>query len=38
LPSQAIVNESTCTGCGDCVAACPGEAIALGAARRGGVS
>ena len=38
LPPQAFVNESTCTGCGDCVAACPGEAITLGAARRGDVS
>ena len=38
LPPQAIVNETTCTGCGDCVAACPGEAITLGAARRGDVS
>ena len=35
LPPQAIVNESACTGCGECVGACPGEAITLGAARRG---
>jgi nitrate reductase NapE component len=38
LPPQAIVNETTCTGCGDCVAVCPGEAITLGAARRGDIS
>ena len=35
LPPQAIVNEIICSGCGDCVAACPGEAITLGAARHG---
>ncbi len=34
LPPQAIVHESACTGCGECVGACPGEAITLGAARR----
>ena len=38
LPPQAIVNEAVCTGCGDCVGACPGEAITLGAARRGDAS
>ena len=38
LPPQPIVNETTCTGCGDCVGACPGEAITLGAASRGDVS
>jgi ferredoxin-type protein NapF len=38
LPPQAIVNETTCTGCGDCIAVCPGEAITLGAARRGDIS
>ena len=35
LPPQAIVNEQACTGCSKCVAACPGEAITLGAARHG---
>jgi ferredoxin-type protein NapF len=35
LPPQALVDESACTGCGECVAACPGEAITLGAGRRG---
>ena len=38
LPPQAIVDEAACTGCGQCVGACPGEAITLGAARRGGTS
>ena len=38
LPSQAIVNETVCTGCGDCVGACPGDAITLGAARNGAAS
>ena len=38
LPPQAVVNEAACTGCGDCVAACPGEAIRLGAAGSGGIS
>jgi ferredoxin-type protein NapF len=38
LPPQAIVNEAGCTGCGDCIGACPGEAIALGAANSRGVS
>ena len=38
LPPQALVNESACTGCGECVGACPGEAITLGAARRGDTS
>jgi ferredoxin-type protein NapF len=38
LPPQAIVNEKGCTGCGECVVACPGNAIALGAARHGGAS
>jgi ferredoxin-type protein NapF len=38
LPPQALVNESACTGCGECVGACPGEAITLGAARRGNAS
>jgi ferredoxin-type protein NapF len=38
LPPQATVNETTCTGCGDCVGACPGEAIMLGAATNRGVS
>jgi ferredoxin-type protein NapF len=35
LPPQAIVNESVCTGCGDCVAVCPGDAVTLGAAKGG---
>jgi ferredoxin-type protein NapF len=35
LPPQAIVNEAACTGCGECIAACPGATIVLGAARRG---
>lgn len=34
LPPQAIVDEAACTGCGECVNACPGEAITLGAARQ----
>ena len=34
LPPQALVDEAACTGCGACVAACPGEAITLGAARQ----
>jgi len=34
LPPQAIVNEAACTGCGECVGACPGAAITLGAAHR----
>jgi len=38
LPPQAIVNEAACTGCGECVGACPGEAITLGAARRADAS
>ena len=38
LPPQAIVDEAACTGCGDCVGACPGEAITLGAARHGAAS
>jgi ferredoxin-type protein NapF len=38
LPPQAIVNEQACTGCGECVGACPGEAITLGAARHGASS
>jgi len=38
LPPQAIVNEAACTGCGECVGACPGDAITLGAARRGDAS
>ena len=38
LPPQAVVNEDACTGCGECVGACPGEAITLGAARHGGVA
>ena len=38
LPPQAIVNEAACTGCGDCVGACPGEAIRLGAASSGDLS
>ncbi|MBT1511288.1 4Fe-4S dicluster domain-containing protein [Bradyrhizobium sp. SRL28] len=38
LPPQAIVNEAACTGCGECVGACPGEAITLGAARHGDAS
>lgn len=36
LPPQAIVNEAACTGCADCIEACPGEAIVLGAMQRGG--
>lgn len=38
LAPQAIVDESACTACGDCIKACPGEAIALGAARHGDAS
>ena len=38
LPPQAMVDEAVCTGCGDCVGACPGEAITLGAARHGAAS
>ena len=38
LPPQAIVDQAACTGCGQCVGACPGEAITLGAARHGGTS
>ena len=38
LPPQAIVDETACTGCGQCVGACPGEAITLGAVRHGGAS
>jgi ferredoxin-type protein NapF len=34
LPPQAIVDEAVCTGCGECASACPGDAIALGSARR----
>lgn len=35
MPPEAIVNEAACTGCGECVSACPGETITLGAARHG---
>ena len=38
LPPRAIVNEVACTGCGECVGVCPGEAITLGAAHDGGTS
>ena len=38
LPPQAVVNEAACTGCGDCVGACPGQAIWLGAASSGDLS
>ena len=38
LPPQPILDEAACTGCGECVAACPGEAIMLGAARHGAAS
>ena len=38
LPPQAIVNEAACTGCGECVSACPGEAITLGAISHGEAS
>lgn len=38
LPPQAIVDAAACTGCGQCVGACPGEAITIGAARHGGAS
>ena len=38
LPPQAIVNETACTGCGDCVTACPGEAIRLRAANSRDIS
>jgi ferredoxin-type protein NapF len=34
-PPQAIVNEAVCTGCGDCVAICPGDAVTLRAAQNG---
>ena len=38
LPSEAIVIDDACTGCGDCVRVCPGDAVTLGAARHGGTS
>ena len=38
LPPQAIVNEAACTGCGECVSTCPGEAITLGAIGHGEAS
>ena len=38
LPPQAIVNQAACTGCGECVGACPGEAIRLGAVSSGDLS
>jgi ferredoxin-type protein NapF len=38
LPAEAVVSEAACTGCGDCVGACPGDAITLRAARRGDAS
>jgi len=38
LPAQATVDQHACNGCGDCIAACPGEAIALGAARHEGAA
>ncbi|MEH2551120.1 ferredoxin-type protein NapF [Bradyrhizobium sp. AZCC 2262] len=38
LPPEAVVSEAACTGCGHCVGACPGDAITLGAARRGDAS
>jgi len=38
LPPQAVVNEAVCTGCGECVSACPGDAITLGAPRHGDAS
>jgi ferredoxin-type protein NapF len=34
LPPQAIVSESACTGCGECVGVCPGSAVTLGATHR----
>jgi ferredoxin-type protein NapF len=33
LPPHAIVDQDACNGCGECIAACPGEAITLGAPR-----
>jgi ferredoxin-type protein NapF len=33
-PPQAAVNEAACVGCGQCVAACPSSAIALGKTHR----
>ena len=38
LPPQAVINEAACTGCGECIAACPGATIALGAARGGDIA
>jgi len=38
LPPEAIVINDACTGCGECVAVCPGNAIALGAASHAGAS
>jgi ferredoxin-type protein NapF len=38
LPPEAVVLGDVCTGCGDCVRVCPGDAIVLGAARSGEAS
>ena len=38
MPPQAIVNEAACTGCGECIDACPGSTITLGATRGGGAA
>ena len=38
LGTSSIVNEATCTVCGECVGTCPGDAITLGAAQSGAAS
>jgi ferredoxin len=29
LPGRAVIDEAKCTGCGECVAVCPGNAIEM---------
>jgi ferredoxin-type protein NapF len=38
LPPQTFVKVAVCTGCGECVGACPGDTITLGRAYRGDAS